>query len=119
MRFLLITIAIIGLAAGFSPLASAQLVQTNPAVQTDPAGSQPIGSPPAYPMSGSVAADPNSTDTRLNDQATSPPGSAGPVEGGKRSDAPAALPKANSNGEGGGVQNPGLGSGVNGSSPRE
>lgn len=66
-----------------------------------------------------IASDPNGTDTRSNGEAVGAPGAAGPIEGGNGGTAPAARPKANANGEGGGVQNPGLGSGINGSSTHE
>jgi hypothetical protein len=110
----------IAIAALLSGIASASWAQAPGATTTAPV--PPPGS--AYDNGAikpgpSIATDPSARDTRMNNQATSPPGSAGPIEGGKSSDAPAALPKANSNGEGGGVQNPNLGSGLNGSSPTE
>ncbi len=118
MKTITTTIAAAALVAG---LASASWAQSQPGTSTVAPVTPPNSAYDngAIKQGPSIATDPGSPDTRMNNQATSPPGSAGPIEGGKSSTAPAALPKANSNGEGGGVQNPSLGSGINGSSQTE
>jgi hypothetical protein len=116
MERLFTTAAVIALTVVISPLAWAQ---SNPNGQSGTTQMDTNGTNAGSGPGGTVTSNPNrrDTDTRLNSQATSSPGAAGPVEGGTNSAAPAALPKVNSNGERGGVQNPGLGSGINGSSP--
>jgi|SRR5579862_5123353 len=117
MKPIATAMAVAALAGGIASAAWAQSTASSRTVPVPAPGSAYDNG--AIKRGPSIATDPNSSDTRMNNEATSPPGSAGPIEGGKSNDAPAALPKANSNGEGGGVQNPNLGSGVNGSSPTE
>src|SRR5262245_19443367 len=105
------TLAVIALTAGSLPLSVAQ-------TSAPPTNRSPLGSPNQEPAekfdnSGgrngpSIASDPDRAGTPAGTTATKPRGARGPVEGG--TDAARAQPKAVAPQEGGGVQNPGLGS---------
>lgn len=118
MKNLFATVAVLALMSGIAPFAAAQSAPTAPSSGAVPAPGSTYDNG-AVRSGGPIASDPSGTDTRTNNQATNPPGAAGPVEGGPSAHPGGAMPKENSNREEGGVQNPGLGSGINGSSPRQ
>ena len=117
MRHDLALLAAIAMIAAGAPLAVADPGSSGARSSSAPAaadiGAVKHGAPIA------AAPDPDRRDTNSNNEATSAPGAKGPIEGGRHAPSTKRTPNVTGGGLNGGVQNPHLGSGNNGSPETE